>query len=148
ERERRNGIKRPPLDAGGKQMTKRIKIICGAVSLAAELNDTETAQAIWSALPISSEALRWGEEVYFMIPVRKKLESGARAEVEVGELGYWPTGPAFCVFFGPTPASKGQKPKAASPVTIIGKVKGDPTLLRAVKDGEKIVVMADENPRS
>lgn len=124
-------------------MVKRIKITCASVSLAAELNDTETARAVAAALPITGEVNRWGEEVYFEIPVQKDLEKGARADVEVGEIGYWPTGHAFCVFFGPTPMSKSAKPRAASPVTIIGKVIGDAKKLSATRDGEKITIKAE-----
>ncbi|HUT52726.1 MAG TPA: cyclophilin-like fold protein [bacterium] len=125
-------------------MGKKIKITCGSVALAAELNDTATARAVAEALPITGSVNRWGEEVYFDIPVKMKLEPGARADVEVGEIGYWPAGAAFCVFFGPTPMSKSEKPRAASPVTIIGKVTGDAQKLSSTRDGEKIVISADE----
>ncbi len=54
----------------------------------------------------------WGDEIYFAIPVSLK-EDGPRATVEVGDLGYWPPGRAFCIFFGPTPASRGDEVRAA-----------------------------------
>ncbi len=125
-------------------MAKKIKITCGSVILAAELNDTATARAVADALPITGSVNRWGEEVYFDIPVKMKLEPGARADVEIGEIGYWPTGSAFCVFFGPTPMSKSDQPRAASPVNIIGNVTGDAKKLSSTRDGEKIVISADE----
>jgi hypothetical protein len=125
-------------------MAKKIKITCGSVILAAELNDTATARAVADALPITGSVNRWGEEVYFDIPVKMKLEAGARADVEIGEIGYWPTGSAFCVFFGPTPMSKSDQPRAASPVNIIGNVTGDAKKLSSTRDGEKIVISADE----
>lgn len=76
--------------------------------------------------------------------MKKKLEPGARADVEIGEIGCWPAGNAFCVFFGPTPMSKSNKPRAASPVTIIGKVTGDAEKLSSTRDGEEIVISAEE----
>ena len=125
-------------------MTTRIIIETAGVSLAAELNDTATAQAVASALPIVGEVNRWGEEVYFEIPVARELERGARAEVEVGEIGYWPTGRAFCVFFGRTPASRDFKPRAASPVAVIGKVIGDAAPLGKTRDGDQITLRAGQ----
>jgi hypothetical protein len=116
----------------------RIVISSGDVSLAAELNDGPTARQIWEALPIDGRANIWGEEVYFDIPVVADQEPDARAEVEVGELGYWPVGHAFCIFFGPTPASVDDRPRAASPVNILGRVLGDATQFRAVRSGDGV----------
>jgi hypothetical protein len=115
-----------------------IKITSGSITLEADLNDTLTAAKIWEALPIDRRASRWGDEVYFEIPVHAEQESGARAEVEVGELGYWPMGSAFCIFFGPTPVSTDQRPRAYSPVNILGKVKGDATRLSSIKSGDAV----------
>lgn len=119
-------------------MGYRITLMCGTISLSAELNDSATARLIWDALPISAEVSTWGDEVYFAIPVRAERAPDARADVEVGEMGYWPVGHAFCVFFGATPASTGEKPRAASPVNVIGRVLGDATVLRAARDGDAI----------
>lgn len=111
---------------------KRITITAGPLSLAAELNDNPTAQKIWEALPIEGRANIWGDEIYFEIPVVVGQEPGARADVEVGELGYWPVGHAFCIFFGPTPASSDNRPRAASLVNILGRVQGEATRFRTV----------------
>jgi hypothetical protein len=119
-------------------MAHKIRITSGGVSLEAELNDGPTAQKIWAALPIEARASTWGDEVYFGIPVEAGLEADARAQVAVGELGYWPSGTAFCVFFGPTPASSGPDPVAASPVNILGRVSGDATAFRAVRSGDPV----------
>jgi len=119
-----------------------IVISAGAVAVEAELNDSPTAQAIAEALPITGRAKAWGDEIYFEIPVRAGRADDARAEVEVGELGYWPVGSAFCVFFGPTPASDGAQPQAASPVNIIGRVIGDATVFREVEVGEPVLLRA------
>ena len=116
----------------------RIKITSGNVSLSAELNNGATALAIVEKLPIEGRANTWGDEIYFEIPVVMDQESDARAEVEVGELGYWPMGRAFCIFFGPTPVSTGSKPRAYSPVNIIGSIIGDASLFKAVRDGESV----------
>ncbi len=119
-------------------MPKSIRITSGDVSVEAELNDKPTARAVWGALPIEARAMTWGDEVYFGIPVDADLEPDARAEMAVGELGYWPPGNAFCIFFGPTPASNGDAPVAASPVNVLGRVIGDATMFRAVRAGDKI----------
>lgn len=123
-----------------------ITITSGDVRLPAELNESPTARQIWQALPLEGRARTWGDEVYFEIPVVAGQESDARAEVEVGELGYWPAGRAFCVFFGPTPASTGDAPRAYSPVNIVGKVIGDATHFRAVHEGAAVSV-ARVSPR-
>lgn len=115
---------------------KKIVITSGSVSLEAELNDKPTAQQVWEALPIDGRANTWGDEVYFEIPVSAGSEPDARADVEVGELAYWPMGSAFCIFFGPTPVSTGSQPRAYSPVNILGRIMGDATRFRAVRNGD------------
>ena len=117
---------------------RMITISAGDVSLPAELNDGPTATQIWEALPIRGKANHWGDEIYFEIPITAAQEPSARAEVAVGELGYWPTGRAFCIFFGPTPVSSGDQPVAYSPVNILGKVIGDATAFRKVPDGAPV----------
>lgn len=121
-------------------MSYRIRIKSGTLSVEAELNESSTAKMIWDALPIVGEVNTWGDEIYFGIPVKAERAPDARADVEVGELGYWPVGKAFCIFFGPTPASSGSKPRAASPVNIVGRVLGDATLFRQVRDGASITL--------
>ena len=115
----------------------------GDVQVEAELNDSSTAKSIAEALPIEAQARRWGGEIYFSIPPEAELEDGGREVVEAGELGYWPTGSAFCIFFGPTPASQGDEIRAASAVNIIGKVKDDLSSLWDVPDGAGVLIEAD-----
>ena len=122
----------------------KIIITAGNISLRAELNNSPTAQQIWEALPIEGRANTWGDEIYFDIPVVAEQEADARADVAVGELGYWPVGHAFCIFFGPTPVSSGSQPRAASPVNILGNVLGDSTQFRAVPGGATIRLERDE----
>jgi hypothetical protein len=121
-------------------MGRKIRILINDLKVEAELNESKTAQLIWEALPIESKTNLWGEEIYFTIPVKAGLEEGAREVVFAGELGYWPTGRAFCIFFGPTPASRGDEIRAASSVNMIGKVLSDPKVFRKVKDGVKIML--------
>jgi len=121
-------------------MGRTIRILAGKVEADAELNDTKTAQAIWGALPIEGRAARWGEELYFSIPVELGLEAGQEL-VSVGDLGYWPDGHAFCIFFGPTPVSGKGEIRAASPVTVFGRVMGDATVFRKVAAGTKITIV-------
>ncbi len=122
---------------------RTIVITAGSVSARAELNETATASAIWDALPIKARANTWGDEIYFAIPVRLKEENG-REVMAMGELGYWPPGHAFCIFFGPTPASRGQEIRAASAVNPIGKVIGDARAFKGVADGETITLSRAE----
>ena len=116
----------------------KITIAAGEISLEAELNDSSTAQQIWDALPVTGSANTWGDEIYFEIPVTARQAPDARAEVEVGELGYWPMGRAFCIFFGPTPVSTDERPRAYSPVNVIGRVLGDAIQFRAVADNTPV----------
>jgi hypothetical protein len=120
-------------------MGKKIQISAGKVEAAAELNDTRTSQVIWEALPITGRVRLWGDEIYFSIPLSLKLEAGQEL-VSVGDLGYWPDGNAFCIFFGPTPVSQGDEIRPASLVTVFGKVIGDATVFKKVAAGMKITV--------
>lgn len=123
-------------------MAYRITIAAGSVTMEAELNNSSTAQMIWEALPITGRANTWGNEIYFEIPVEAEQAPDARADVEVGELGYWPVGRAFCIFFGPTPASKGGQPRAASPVNIVGHVLSEAIAFRQVTAGTTVELAA------
>ena len=118
----------------------KIKIAIGHLALEAELNDSLTAKKVIEALPIKAPFNTWGDEIYFNIPVDAELDESAQEEVEVGDLGYWPTGRAFCIFFGPTPASTEGKIIPASAVYIIGRVKGDATRLREVMRGKEVTL--------
>ena len=122
---------------GAKQL-ENIMISVENLSISAELNDTPTAQKIYEILPIEGMVHVWGDEIYFEIPVIIDLEPEARADVEIGTLAYWPSGPAFCIFFGPTPVSTDEKPRAYSPVNVFGRIIGDATPLKTISDGAKI----------
>ncbi|GAI53888.1 unnamed protein product [marine sediment metagenome] len=120
-------------------MKRTIQIKVNGIELKAILNNSRTAQAIWEALPIVAHINTWGDEVYFTIPVKLELEKGQEL-VEIGDLGYWPTGSAFCIFFGPTPMSRGEEIRPASAVTVFGKVVGDATILRKASSGAQVIV--------
>lgn len=120
-------------------MATRIKITAGEVTAYAELNDTETAAAIAAALPLEASANTWGDEIYFSIPVDCRPENG-REVVDLGDLGYWPPGTAFCIFFGPTPMSRGDEIRPASAVNVFGRIEGDPTVFKSVPEGEKVTI--------
>jgi hypothetical protein len=121
-------------------MEKKIKILTGELKVEAQLNESNSAQLIWDALPIEGETNLWGEEIYFNIPVKTGPEKGGREVVSAGELGYWPPGHAFCIFFGPTPASRGNEIRAASAVNIIGTILADPKVFLKAKAGAKITL--------
>ena len=121
-------------------MSKQIVISTGKVEIRAELDDSPTSQAIVDALPIQGQGSRWGGEIYFAIPVEAELEQGARDVLKAGELGYWPPGRAFCIFFGRTPASHGDEIRAASPVNVIGRLQGDLDGLWDIPDGAPVSI--------
>jgi hypothetical protein len=111
-------------------------------ALRGELNDSASGRRIGEALPLAGSVNLWGEEIYFDIPVALEQEADARAAVEIGELGYWPQGSAFCIFFGPTPASTDERPRAYSPVNVIGRLLDDPGRLKTVSQGAEIRISA------
>jgi hypothetical protein len=118
----------------------RIRFDFGTLTLDAELLDTQTAKAIAAALPITSSALTWGEEVYFDVPIEVKREANARAVVTPGEVAYWPEGPAIALGYGRTPISQGNETRLASPCNIFAKALGDVKALGKVKAGTKVEV--------
>ena len=120
----------------------RIRITVGEVALEADLNDTATAAKIGEALPIRSSFNTWGDEIYFSIPVDAELDDSAREVVEIGDLGYWPAGSAFCIFFGLTPVSQPGRIMPASAVNVIGKVAGDATLFRQAMRAREVLLEA------
>ena len=118
----------------------KIKLSVGNVSLEAQLLDTPTARKILETLPLESSANVWGDEIYFDIPLSLEQEPDARADVEVGDLAYWPAGPAFCIFFGPTPVSTDDQPRAYSPVNVFGRVLGDAKQFKGISSGAPVMV--------
>jgi len=120
-------------------MGQKIKITAGDVSAEATLNDSATAKAIAENLPIEASAQTWGDEIYFSIGVEIDPEN-PQATVGMGDLGYWPPGTAFCIFFGPTPMSSGDEIRPASPVNVLGKIDGDPTVFKPVRAGTKVTI--------
>lgn len=119
---------------------RRIRISTGGVTATAILHDNATADAIWAAVPIRARGNRWGDEIYFEIPVRQGQAGDARDVLEAGELGYWPVGHAFCIFWGPTPASRGGEIRAYSPVNVFGQLEGDPLAFDSVPGGAPIEI--------
>ncbi len=114
-------------------------ITAGEVSAQAQLDDSKTAGVIWSALPIEAKADTWGDEIYFDIGLTAAPES-PKEVVESGDLGYWPPGRAFCIFFGPTPMSRGDEIRPASPVNVVGRLAGDPKLFKSVRAGTRVTL--------
>ena len=119
---------------------EKITISVEDLTVSAEINHSETARKISAALPIEGTVNVWGDEIYFEIPVHMDTAPDARADVAVGDLGYWPTGSAFCIFFGPTPVSTDENPRAYSPVNVFGRITGDPLQFKSVSSGAIIRV--------
>ena len=119
---------------------RRLSITINDIELKAILFDTPTAEAIYNVLPINGHAQKWGDEIYFSIPVKMDEEADAREEVEVGDLAFWPVGSAFCIFFGKTPVSRDNKPRAYSPVNVFGKIEGNLDVLKNVNSQSLVQV--------
>lgn len=120
--------------------TRVITIAAGGVTMEATLDGSATADAVWKVLPISSRVSLWGDEIYFAVPVDAEEAPDARATVEVGDIGYWPPGNAFCIFWGPTPMSRGNEIRPASPVNVFGRVVGDARAFGRVPSGSRVEV--------
>ena len=122
----------------------KITITVGSEAFSATLNEKsapKTVKAILDALPIESKASTWGEEIYFEIPVEMG-EENAVTVVSVGDLGYWPEGSCFCLFFGKTPMSKSEEEIIpASAVNPIGRVE-NPEGLKKHRGGETVRITA------
>ncbi len=124
------------------KMGNRIRIwskVTGPMEAAITDENPETGNAVWKALPIRGNAIRWGDEIYFSVPVELGEEKG-RTEVEVGSVAYWPPGRALCIFFGPTPVSRHGEPRAFSPVNVFAKIVGDSAPFRKVHNKEEITL--------
>ncbi len=119
----------------------KIKIVAGDIEAFATLSNTKTASAVVNSLPFDSVAHLWGEEIYFEVPLELELENGKEV-LEIGDIAYWPPGKSMCIFFGPTPSSKGNEVRAYSAVRVFGKVIGDARIFRNIKEGERIRVEA------
>jgi hypothetical protein len=130
---------RSELEKNGDRLIRVYAKSCGPVDIKLTQVNPKTVSAIWNALPFESESERWGDEVYFKIPV-KAAEEKSQTAVEVGDVAYWPPGESMCIFFGPTPASLAGEPRAYSPVNVFGKISGDFMVFKKIKVGEKIKV--------
>ncbi len=120
----------------------KIRILTEATgSIEARITDENplTADAFLNALPISGKANTWGDEIYFTVPVEGEIEN-PKTVVDLGDLAFWPPGNAFCIFFGPTPMSRGEEIRPASEVNVFGKIIGDPTVFKKVKGGETVTI--------
>ncbi len=124
-------------------MKKLIRISAGEVSMAAELNNSQTAALIYDKLPLEGTVNTWGDEIYFKIPVESGPEDAVE-KVEIGDLAYWPDGQCFCIFFGKTPASTDSEIRPASPVNLIGRFTGNPDDWKKVHPGVGIKLQRGE----
>ena len=119
---------------------RKLRLVCGTVTIEAELFDTPTANALLAAAPFESRAQTWGEEVYFSTPIQAEPEPAARAVVDVGELAFWPDGDAIALGYGRTPISIGGEIRLASPCNIWGRALSDVRALSAVAAGDPVRV--------
>jgi len=117
-----------------------LRVTVDGAALAADWTDESpgTRDAVADALPVEGRAARWGDELYFSVPVDVPAEN-PREVVEVGAVAYWPAGNALALFWGPTPASEGDEPRAASGVDVVARV-ADVSPLSAVEGGATVRV--------
>ncbi len=120
---------------------RRITVRAGEVTIDGHLNDSPTADLLWEALTVKAVANTWGDEIYFSIPVTVEEDDSAQETVDLGAIAYWPPGNALCLFFGPTPMSRGDEIRPASAVNMLGMLEGDPTVLKSVQPGTIIEVI-------
>ena len=119
---------------------EQIRVVTGNLTVTATLNDSPTADALWAALPITGRVQTWGDEIYFSIPVQAEEAEDAQETVDKGAVAFWPPGNALCLFWGPTPMSRGDEIRPASKVNVIGQIAGDPPVLAAAADGAAISI--------
>jgi len=118
----------------------RIRIQSGSHSLQASLADSPTARRLAEILPLRGKANTWGDEIYFSIPIESELEKSASDQLPAGSLAFWPPGNAFCIIWGPTPASHADEPRFASPVNLLGSIYGDLSPLALIRDGDELTI--------
>ena len=121
-------------------MTERIAISWPRGRLEAVLEDTPTAREVLAALPCQSSASTWGEEVYFSLPIKAKLEADARQVVDPGTVCFWVQGNSLALPYGPTPVSQGDECRLVTKVNVLGSIEGDPRRLKNVRDGDAVKV--------
>ena len=119
---------------------RRIRLTVGSVQLVVELKPNKTADEIYAALPVEAALNTWGEEFYFKLPGVKDYRETATSQVKVGDVAFWGAGQVLAIFFGRTPMSMGPDPVPADRVNIVGKVMGDPSILRQVTTMQTIKV--------
>ena len=119
---------------------RQIQISTGNLTLAATLNELETANQLWESLPITGRVQIWGDEIYFSIPLNVEEELGSQETVQAGTVAYWPPGSALCLFWGPTPISAPGEIRPASAVNVVGILDNDPNLLAEVPSQAEIII--------
>ena len=119
---------------------RQIQISTGNLTLAATLNELETANQLWESLPVTGRVQIWGDEIYFSIPLNVEEELGSQETVQAGTVAYWPPGSALCLFWGPTPISAPGEIRPASAVNVVGILDNDPNLLAEVPSQAEIII--------
>jgi hypothetical protein len=117
---------------------RKIRITVGPVQVEAELKGSRTAQEVYAALPLDAPVNTWGEEFYFKIDGVKDYRETATNQVKIGDVAFWGPGQVLAIFFGRTPMSMGPDPVPADRVNIIGRIMGDPTVLRRAMEAPRI----------
>lgn len=118
----------------------QITITVGTISIDCETLDTPTAKAILDAIPFTSRASTWGDEVYFSTPLSLEREPDARELMQLGEIAFWNDGDAIAIGYGETPVSAPGEIRLASPANVWARALNDVTVLAAANSGDPIEV--------
>jgi hypothetical protein len=120
----------------------RIRISWPSGAVTALLEDTPTARSLLAALPCDASANTWGEEVYFSVPVKARLEADAKQVVDPGTVCFWVDGSALALPFGRTPVSNGDECRLVTRCNVLGRIEGDAKQLAKIRGGAPIRVEA------
>jgi len=118
----------------------RIRISWPKGAVEATLENTPSARALVTALPVKAKAQTWGEEVYFEIPMKATLEKDAKQVVPPGTVCFWVEGSSLALPWGRTPVSEGDESRLVTRCNVLGRIDGDPRLLASVSSGNAITV--------
>ena len=92
---------------------------CGDIHLL--LHHDALISKLRKKLPVKSVINTWGDEIYFELPLKMQLDTGAQDVVEPGTVCFWVEGNSLAIPFGPTPASVGNECRLVSRVNQVGK---------------------------
>ncbi len=120
---------------------KREIFVCwGNYTLKGYLNFSPTADKLWEILPTKSTVHRWGDEIYFKVPIKSTLEKDATDVVPPGTICFWVEGNSVAIPFGRTPISIENECRLITNVNIIGNLSDSIDPLFSVRENTEIEI--------